>query len=409
MASDTLDKKHTDHTHTTDNGSWEGGEYPFKVGYGKLMIWYFLLSDAFTFSGFLIAYGTLRFSMPTWPVPDFVFSTFPFMEGHHPLLFVTFMTFVLLFSSYTMIRAVQEGHRENRRGVIIWMFLTILGGLGFLGCQAWEWTTLIGKEHMSVTTNPFGTHTEDGIYLGADGSESGQSFQAGSTYLLHRIDLNAAHGDEHGAVGKHGGEYKGQHQPGQDIGMGTHTADTTDHVVPAAAHQADTSNAVAGSQQSADTAAHTIASAHEATNTTYDTVASGNAATEAHGTESDHASADAHGAHAYPGPGDYPDAVVDERGYIHKKYRASSGENAGMIKTENFGPKAFGALFFFITGFHGFHVLSGVLFLLTILINVMSGIYVARRNKNEMVEKIGLYWHFVDLVWVFVFLVFYLL
>ena len=177
MATDTLDKKHTDHD-STANASWDGAEYPFKVGYGKLMIWYFLLSDAFTFAGFLIAYGTLRFSMPSWPVPDYVFSTFPFLEGHHPLLFVTLMTFVLLFSSFTMIRAVQEGHRENRRGVAIWMGLTIIGGLGFLGCQAWEWTTLIGKEHMSVTTNPFGTHTESGIYLDAEGKESSEVFAA---------------------------------------------------------------------------------------------------------------------------------------------------------------------------------------------------------------------------------------
>jgi cytochrome c oxidase subunit 3 len=42
------------------------------------------------------------------------------------------------------------------------------------------------------------------------------------------------------------------------------------------------------------------------------------------------------------------------------------------------------------------------------MINVASGVYAARKNGYEMVEKIGLYWHFVDLVWVFVFLVFYL-
>src|SRR5690606_24686731 len=107
--------------------------------------------------------------------------------------------------------------------------------------------------------------------------------------------------------------------------------------------------------------------------------------------------------------GDYPDAFVDEKGYIHRKYIVADGEFAGQVKYEEFGPKAFGALFFFITGFHGFHVFSGVVFLLIIMINVMSGLYVARKNKYEMVEKIGLYWHFVDLVWVFVFLVFYLL
>ena len=48
---------------------WSGGKQPMKVSYGKLMMWYFLLSDAFTFAGFLIAYGALRFSSPTWPVP----------------------------------------------------------------------------------------------------------------------------------------------------------------------------------------------------------------------------------------------------------------------------------------------------------------------------------------------------
>ena len=82
-----------------------------------------------------------------------------------PLVFVTIMTFVLIVSSVTMVRAVQEGHRENRKGVVFWMFLTILGGLTFLGCQAWEWTTLIKGENMTIKQNPFGTHTENGIYL----------------------------------------------------------------------------------------------------------------------------------------------------------------------------------------------------------------------------------------------------
>ncbi len=138
------------------------------------MMWYFLLSDAFTFAGFLIAYGALRFSMPTWPEADFVFASFPFVEGSTGrLIFVTFMTFVLIFSSVTMVRAVQEGHRENQRnGVVFWMLLTILGGAIFLGSQAYEWTTLIVKENMSVSRNPFGRHTADGVYLNADGSEA---------------------------------------------------------------------------------------------------------------------------------------------------------------------------------------------------------------------------------------------
>jgi cytochrome c oxidase subunit III len=277
--------EHTLQSHENHEGdaAWSGGNEPFKASYGKLMMWYFLLSDAFTFAGFLIAYGTLRFSSPTWPVPDFVFSTLPGGIHHKPLIFVTFMTFVLIVSSVTMVRAVQEGHRYNKKGVVFWMLMTILGGLTFLGCQAWEWTTLMKVENMTIHENPFGTHTESGVYLEGDGKDikAGDSFHAGQTYLIHK------HGDE----------------------------------------------------------------------------------------------------------------------WAPLKYKTEAGE----VKSQQLGPKAFGALFFFITGFHGFHVLSGVVFLLIIMMNVASGIYANRNNHYEMVEKIGLYWHFVDLVWVFVFLVFYLL
>ncbi|MCB9300276.1 MAG: cytochrome c oxidase subunit 3 [Lewinellaceae bacterium] len=302
--------------HGQEGSAWSGGEAPFRTSYGKLMMWYFLLSDAFTFAGFLIAYGALRFSSPTWPVPDFVFKTAPFM-GHRelPLIFVTFMSFLLIISSVTMVRAVQEGTRENKNGVVFWMLLTILGGAGFLSCQAWEWTNLIGGEHMSVTTNPFGTHIEGGVYLTADGKESNETFLAGSSFLMHKA----------------GAGHEGEHAEGE------------------ADHAADYSQ------------------------------------------------------------GDHPGYFVDEKGFIHRKFKVTEGPDAGITKMEEFGPRAFGALFFFITGFHGFHVFSGVIFLFIIMINAASGLYVRRKNQYEMVEKIGLYWHFVDLVWVFVFLVFYLL
>ncbi|HCY46596.1 MAG TPA: cytochrome oxidase subunit III, partial [Flavobacteriales bacterium] len=59
------------------------------------------------------------------------------------------------------------------------------------------------------------------------------------------------------------------------------------------------------------------------------------------------------------------------------------------------------------TGFHGFHVFSGVILNLIILIMVIKGV-MHKRGHYEMVEKTGLYWHFIDLVWVFVFTFFYL-
>jgi cytochrome c oxidase subunit 3 len=72
-----------------------------------------------------------------------------------------------------------------------------------------------------------------------------------------------------------------------------------------------------------------------------------------------------------------------------------------------YGPQQYAQFFYFITGFHGFHVFSGVVINIIILIGVLMGTY-HKRGHYEMVEKTGLYWHFVDLVWVFVFTFFYL-
>ena len=131
---------------------WGGGKSPFNVEYGKLMMWYFLMSDAFTFGAFLISYGTIRCSVNTWADPNHVFNAFPF-AGHTnlPLAFVSLMTFILIASSVTMVLAVHEGHKMNRAGVEKYMLLTILGGILFLSCQAWEWTHLIteiGRAHV---------------------------------------------------------------------------------------------------------------------------------------------------------------------------------------------------------------------------------------------------------------------
>ena len=119
---------------------WNGGKKPFISTYGKLMMWFFLISDALTFSGFLAAYGFMRFrNAEIWPVPEDVFTHFPFLQGEHPLLFVALMTFILIMSSVTMVLAVNAGNKNNKKGVVIWMALTIVGGATFLGSQAWEW------------------------------------------------------------------------------------------------------------------------------------------------------------------------------------------------------------------------------------------------------------------------------
>lgn len=236
--------------------TWSGGSEPMKASYGKLMMWFFLLSDTFTFSALLVTYGMIRFSNNAydgsvekfyfstthWPVPDKVFSALPFLHGiNAPLIFVGIMTFILIFSSVTMVLAVEAGHRGDRADVEKWMLWTILGGFTFLGSQAWEWS-----------------------------------------HFIHGPELALAAKD-----------------------------------------------------------------------------AAGNA--------------------------------IDGANLVRNPY----------------GPPAFADLFFFITGFHGTHVFSGVILNILIFFNAATGLY-ERRGHYEMVEKVGLYWHFVDLVWVFVFTFFYL-
>ena len=146
---------------------WSGGKSPYNIEYGKLMMWFFLMSDAFTFGAFLISYGTIRFSSNGWPDPNEVFKAFPGMSGiSMPLVFVSLMTFILIMSSVTMVLAVAAGHNGDRKKVTFYMILTIIGGLAFLSCQAWEWTHLHG-EHAWWGRNPF---------LNSDGTASSTNF-----------------------------------------------------------------------------------------------------------------------------------------------------------------------------------------------------------------------------------------
>jgi cytochrome c oxidase subunit 3 len=71
------------------------------------------------------------------------------------------------------------------------------------------------------------------------------------------------------------------------------------------------------------------------------------------------------------------------------------------------GAAQFGACFFMITGFHGFHVTCGVIYLLLIARKILQPGF-AEHGNFQIVEIAGLYWHFVDLVWVFIFALFYL-
>ena len=212
---------------------WSGGKSPFNMEYGKLMMWYFLMSDAFTFGAFLISYGSIRFSQNFWPDPNVVFNAFP-GAGHMnlPLAFVSVMTFILIISSVTMVLAVHAGHNGDKKGVIKWLFWTIIGGLAFLGCQAWEWHHLITGEHgvlvdghiemigQTMRGNPWGELVDPGVAQQALASSSHETLarlaheypkegmaasvdaieKMSTSQLASMIDVSHAHIRERGPV-----------------------------------------------------------------------------------------------------------------------------------------------------------------------------------------------------------------
>ena len=127
---------------------------PLNASYGKLMMWFFIVSDALTFTGFLVAYGFSRFkNIDSWPIADEVFTHFPGLHGvDAPMYYVALMTFILIFSSVTMVLAVDAGHNNQKDRVVFYMFLTIIGGAVFVGSQAWEWKTFIKGDYGAIET-----------------------------------------------------------------------------------------------------------------------------------------------------------------------------------------------------------------------------------------------------------------
>jgi len=320
-------------TAVAEGKAWGGGNQPLKASYGKMMMWFFIVSDALTFSGFLAAYGFSRFKfIDAWPIADEVFTHFPFLHGvDAPMYYVAFMTFVLIMSSVTMVLAVDAGHHMNKSKVTIYMFLTIIGGLIFVGSQAWEWNTFIKGDYGAIQTKG-GNILQ---FVDADGHR----------VAVRDFAVSADHQD------------RTQHQSKDGLWFvdeGTLPAYTMDEVIQGL--QAN-DNVLVRTQIINEEGEKTVLSRAESIN------------------------------------------QVMKNGKLYVE-----GAN---LHVNEYGSPLFADFFFFITGFHGFHVFSGVLINIIIFFNVVLGTY-ERRGSYEMVEKVGLYWHFVDLVWVFVFTFFYL-
>ncbi|CAI8318330.1 MAG: Cytochrome c oxidase subunit 3 [Owenweeksia sp. TMED14] len=297
----------------TNTNVWGGGNEPMKSEYGKMMMWFFLISDALTFSGFLTAYAFVRFRFEMqWPVAEDVFTHFPGLQGEQPLLYVAFMTFVLIMSSVTMVLAVNAGHQLRKTATAWWMVATILGGAIFVSSQAWEWYHFIIGDKGGV--------------------------ELSSSQVLKVADLE-----------------------GEVLSL----------------------SQVVNGMENGHKANHELIFSDEEV---FSSIRLNNNLVLQN-----------------PGKDHMP---LTREATLRALNGAHVVQGANMIHNE-YGKQQFANFFFFITGFHGFHVFSGVVLNIMVFYNVMLGTY-DRRKSYGMVEKIGLYWHFVDLVWVFVFTFFYL-
>jgi cytochrome c oxidase subunit 3 len=126
-------------------GAARHGVVPLKPTWQKWMMWWFIVTDGLLFAGLLGSYGYTRILGSNWPDRSAVFS----------LRYIAAMTFVLISSSATMASAVEAARQHKRRAAIRFITLTALGGLVFLGMQAFEWRHVI-EAGARLSGNPWG-------------------------------------------------------------------------------------------------------------------------------------------------------------------------------------------------------------------------------------------------------------
>ncbi len=144
---------------------WSSDVQTFKVRWSKAMMWIFLLSDTFIFGSFLSSYMAVRLTTTVpWPDTSTVFALH--VGGTDvPLLLIAIMTFILISSSGTMAMAVTSAYKKKRVRTGVLILLTALGGLMFVGMQAFEWTKLIVEEGIRPWQNEYGAHQFGGFFF----------------------------------------------------------------------------------------------------------------------------------------------------------------------------------------------------------------------------------------------------
>ena len=145
--------------------------------WGKLGMWIFLAGDAVGFGVLLASYGVMRATSADWPIPFDVLG----------INLTAAMTFLLICSSVTMVKALEWLGKGDRNKARLFLFLTALGGAIFVSLQAYEWSHLIHRG-LHIGGNPWGASLFGASFFIVTGFH-GLHVTGGVIYLLSIIGV----------------------------------------------------------------------------------------------------------------------------------------------------------------------------------------------------------------------------
>ena len=158
---------------------YEKDEQFGKASPGKIGMWIFLVTDAMSFSGLLIAYGVLRATQPSWPDP---------IKALGGVGLSGFMTFLLICSSVSMVLSIDACKRDDRKGMLNWLLVTIIGGFAFLGLQVYEYNHLMVDLGMTFNNYAHGNNLFSSTFFAITGFH-GLHVLTGVLYLCYMYKL----------------------------------------------------------------------------------------------------------------------------------------------------------------------------------------------------------------------------
>lgn len=150
-----------------------------KASPGKIGMWLFLMTDAMSFSGLLLAYGVLRATVHDWPNP---------VEALGGVGLSSTMTFLLICSSVSMVMAIDACKLRNRKHMLTWLGITIGGGMTFLGMQVYEYLHLFNDLGMTFNSYAHGNGLFSSTFFAITGFH-GLHVLSGVLYLCYMFKL----------------------------------------------------------------------------------------------------------------------------------------------------------------------------------------------------------------------------